>query len=121
MAAIVAIVCSIFGILMVWLSVRANARFQHEETLPLQWLISRSQPLSKTVIRSGPRVFVLGFVPGLAICTLVLIAIGASTLTPRPGQGGILLPSVLFIGGIFVAVYVLHLWLIEQTLQQDMG
>jgi len=121
MAVIVVIVCAIFGILMVGLSVWANARFQHEETLPLQWLISRSQPLSKTVIRSGPRVFVLSFVPGLAICTLVLIAIGASTLTPRPGQEGMLLPSVLFIGGVFVAVYVLHLWLIEQTLRQGRG
>lgn len=121
MAVIVVIACAIFGILMVGLSVRANARFQHEETLPLQWLISRSQPLSKTVIRSGPRVFVLSLVPGLAICTLVLIAIGASTLTPRPGQEGMLLPFVLFIGGVFVAVYVLHLWLIEQTLRQNRG
>lgn len=33
MAVIVVIVCAIFGMLMVGLSVRANARFQHEESL----------------------------------------------------------------------------------------
>lgn len=119
MALIVVVFCAIFGMFMVGLPVRANARFQSEETLPFQWLISRSHPLSKTVIRSGPRIFVLCFVPGFAICTMVLIAIGASALTPRPGQEGMLLPSVFFIGGVFVAVYVLHLWLIEQTLRQD--
>jgi len=115
----VLIVCAIFGAILVGLSVLANARFQHEKILPLQWMISRSQPLSQTVVRTAPRVFVLGFIPSLAICVLVLIAVGAFTLTPRPGQEGMLLPSVLFIGSVFVAAHVLHLWLIERTLRRD--
>lgn len=121
MAVPVVIVCASFGMLMVGLSVWANARFQNEEALPLQSLISRSQPLAQTIIRSGPRAFVLSFVPGIAICTLVLVAIGASMLTPRPRQEGMPLSSMHFICGIFVAVYVLHLWLIEQSLRQNRG
>src|SRR3546814_13146988 len=85
---------------MIVLSVRANTRFRKEQKLPMQWMISRSQPLSSTVIRSAPRVIALGFVPFLGITVLSLFAIGATTLTPRPGQEGMLLPSLIFIGSI---------------------
>jgi uncharacterized membrane protein len=66
-----------------------------------------------------PRIFALSLIPALAIGVLVLITIGAMTLTPRPGQEGVLLPAVIFIGCVFVAVHVLHLWLIKKTLHRN--
>src|SRR3546814_8649231 len=99
MAIIISIILAIvFAVVMIVLSVRANTRFRKEQKLPMQWMISRSQPLSSTVIRSAPRVIALGFVPFLGITVLSLFAIGATTLTPRPGQEGMLLPSLIFIG-----------------------
>jgi hypothetical protein len=117
----VLILSAIFGLIMVGLSIWANARFRQEPRLPMQWMISKSQPLSQTVIRSAPRVFVLSFTPFLAICVLSLVAVGAMTLTPRPGEEGMLLPSVLLIGSVFVAAHVFHLWLIERTLNRNGG
>lgn len=108
-----------FGLTMIGLSIWANARFRREKNLPMQWTISRSEPLSKTVIWSAPRVLALSFSPVLAICVLVLISIGAMTLTPRPGQQGMLLPSLIFIGGVFVGIHVLHLWLIEKAVNRN--
>lgn len=119
MAVVVLIVSLIFGLIMMGLSIRANARFRQEEKLPMQWTISRSRPLSETVIWSAPRILALSFVPALAIGVLVLITIGAMTFTPRHGQEGVLLPAVILIGCVFVAVHVLHLWLIGKTLHRD--
>ena len=63
------------------------------------------------------RILALSLVPALAILVLTLFAIGSMTLTPRPGQEGLLIPSLIFIGGIFLAVQILHLWLIAKTLR----
>lgn len=115
----VLIVSAIFALVMVGLSIRANARFQHEKTLPMQWLISRSKPLSETVTRYAPRIFVLSFTPVLAICTLVLFTIGAMTLTPRPGQEWMMIPVLIFIGGVFVAAHAFHIWMIGKTLGRE--
>ena len=52
-----------------------------------------------------------------SLFVLTLFAIGSITLTPRPGQEGMLIPSLIFIGGIFLAVQILHLWLIAKTLR----
>jgi hypothetical protein len=114
---LVPIACAIFGLMLMALSIRANARFRHEKILPLQWMISRSRPLSQTIVRSAPRLFVLSLTPVLGICVLALVGIGALTLTPRPGQEGLLLPALLFIGSLFVAAHAFHLWLIERTLR----
>ncbi len=85
----------------------------------MQWMMSRSAPLSKTVTRSAPRVFALALIPSIAICVLVLLSLGAMTLTPRPGQEGMLLPSALMLGGVFVAAHIFYLWLVERTLSGD--
>lgn len=115
----VIIVSIIFALIMIGLSVRANARFRQEQKLPMQWIISRSKPLSDTVIWSAPRVLALSFTPFLAICVLALITTVAMALTPRPGQEWMLLPSVIFIGGVFLAAHVFHLWLVEKTLRSN--
>ena len=113
------ILATIFGLTMIGLSIRANARFRDEERLPMQWKISRSEPLSRTVIWSAPRVIALGLTPSLAICTLVLFTVGTMTLTPRPGQEGMVIPSLILVGSGFVAAHVFHLWLIGKTLHRS--
>lgn len=115
----VLIVAIIFGSAMIGLSMRANARFRHEKRLPMQWMISRSEPLSKTVIWSAPRVVALSFTPFLTICMLVLFTIGAMTLTPRPGQEWMVIPVLIFIGGGFVAAHAFHIWMIGKTLNRS--
>ena len=112
----VLIVSAIFALVMIGLSIRANARFRQERKLPMQWRLSRSEPLSNLVNWSAPRVLALSFTPFLAICVLGLFNVTAMTLTPRPGQEGMLLPSPIFIGGAFVAAHVFHLWLIGRSL-----
>src|SRR3546814_711103 len=114
---IVIILAAAIGLTMIVLSVRANSRFRQEQKLPMQWMLSRSRPLSSTVIWSAPRIFALSLIPALAILVLVLFAIGSFTLTPRPGQEGMMIPSLIFIGGIFLAVQILHFRLFSKTLR----
>src|SRR3546814_4627052 len=47
---IVIILAAAIGLTMIVLSVRANSRFRQEQKLPMQWMLSRSRPLSSTVI-----------------------------------------------------------------------
>jgi hypothetical protein len=115
----VLIVSTIFALMMTGLSIGANARFRQNERLPMQWRLSRSSPLSKSVNWSAPRVIALSFTPLLAICALGLISVGAMTLAPRPGQEGMLLPAVMFIGIAFLAAHAVHLWLIEKTVNRN--
>lgn len=114
---IVIILAAAIGLTMIVLSVRANSRFRQERKLPMQWMLSRSRPLSSTVIWSAPRILALSLVPALAIFVLALFAIGSITLTPRPGQEGMMIPTLIFIGGIFLAAQILHLRLIAKTLR----
>lgn len=85
----------------------------------MQWMIAKSVPLSQTVTRSAPRVFALAFIPSLASCVLVLLSVGAMTLTPRSGQEGMLLPTAIFLGGVFVAVHMFYLKLVERTVRRN--
>lgn len=97
------------------LSVRANARFRHEDRLPMQW------SLSGRVNWTAPRVLALSFTPALAVCALtffvVLVAYGKS----RPGHEGEVLPVLLLFGGILIAAHSFHLWLIGRTVRRNGG
>ena len=114
----VLIVSAIFVLMMIGLSIRANARFRQEKTLPMQWWLSRSEPLSRSVNWSAPRVVALSFTTCLAIGVLALFNIAAVTLTPRPGQEWMAIPILIFMGSMFVAAHIFHLWLIEKTLSR---
>ena len=117
----VLIVSTIFALVMIGLSIQANARFRQEKTLPMQWRLSRSEPLSRSVNWSAPRIVALSFTPSLAIGALALFNVAAVTLTPRPGQEGMLFPSLIFIGSVFVAAHAFHLRLIGKTLSRNGG
>lgn len=115
----VLIVASVFGMVMVGLSVRANRRFMNEKRLPMQWSFSRSKSFSDSVNWSAPRILALSFTPILTIGVLILFTIGSMIFTPRPGQEGMVMPSLIFLGSVFVAAHVFHLWLIRKTLHSD--
>lgn len=117
----VLIVSAIFALVMIGLSIRANARFRQEKELPMQWRLSRSQPLSRSVNWSAPRAIALSFTPCLAIGVLGLFNIAVVALTPRPGQEWMAVPILIFMGSVFVAAHVFHLWLIEKTLGHKGG
>lgn len=53
----VLIISAIFALVIIGLSIRANARFRQEEKLPMQWRLSRSEPLTGSVNWSAPHVF----------------------------------------------------------------
>lgn len=117
----VLIISAAFALVLIGLSIRANVAFRHEEVLPMQWRISSAEPLSRTTIWTARRTFALSFTPALAICILVLFNAGAMFLTPRPGQEHMLLPALVFIGSVFVAAHIFHLWMIDKTLRRSGG
>ncbi|MEG8223991.1 hypothetical protein OSJ57_25880 [Sphingomonas sp. HH69] len=59
----VLIVSAIVALVMIGLSIRANVRFRQEKKLPMQWRLSRSEPLASSVNWSAPRVLALSFTP----------------------------------------------------------
>lgn len=83
----------------------------------MQWLLSGSEPLSKTIVWSAPRPVALGFIPCLAVCSLTLFTVASMTLKARPGQEGYLIPILLIVGCVFVEGQRLHLLMITKTLR----
>jgi len=92
---------------------RANARLQGEDRLPMQWL------LPDEVILSAPRPFALAFVPALAFMSFAGLAVLSFYTRPRPGQEGMVIPSMIAIGLLFLAVQRFHLWMIERTIRRS--
>lgn len=112
---IVPVIAVAFAAIMIGLSVRANSRFRDDERLPMQWSISGS------VNWTAPRIIALSFTPALAIGVLIFFVIGSVTMQPRPGQEGAAIPTLLGLGGCFIAAHVFHLWLIGGTLRRNGG
>lgn len=92
---------------------RANARLQSEDRLPMQWL------LPDEVIWSAPRPIALAFVPSLALVTFAGLAVLCLYTRPRPGQEGMVIPSMIAIGLVFLGVQLFHLWMIERTIRRN--
>jgi hypothetical protein len=90
----------------------ANSRFRDEARLPMQWW------LTGEVTWSAPRPFALAFVPALGAATLAIFAMAAAKVQPRPGQEGLVVPAFVGLGTLFVAVQLLHLWLVEKALSR---
>jgi hypothetical protein len=47
--------------------------------------------------------------------------VGLMTMQPRPGQEGEVVSTLVGLGGCFIAVHLLHLWLISRTLRRNRG
>jgi hypothetical protein len=75
--------------------------------------------LAGDVTWSAPRALVLAFVPALAIGILMINAVLAMKLQPRPGQKDMVLPTFIGVGIVSVVIELLHFWFIEKTLHRD--
>lgn len=109
----VPVIATMFGLLLIGMSIVANARFRREDRLPMQWSVSGS------VNWSAPRVPALMFTPALAICVLTLFVVGAMNVAPRPGQEGMVVPALAGLGSAFVVAHLFHLWLIAKALRRN--
>lgn len=101
--------------ILVRMSFLADGRFRDQRRLPMQWF------LDGRVTWTAPRRFALAFIPGLAIPIIWATVALTIFVSPRPGQEGFEIPVTLFMGGIFVAVHFLHLWLIDKHLKRNGG
>jgi hypothetical protein len=103
----------IFAALLTGLSVRANARFRRHERLPMQW------SLAGTVNWTAPRVLALSLIPALGVGLLTFITLLNLNVRPRAGQEGMVIPVTILMGATFVAVQLLHFWMIDKTLKRN--
>jgi hypothetical protein len=110
-------VTAIIGVLFFFglcgVAYRANARVQSEYRSPMQWL------LPDEVIWSAPRRIALAFVPALALVSFAGLAVLSLYARPRPSQEGMLIPSMIAIGLVFLAIQIFHLRMIERTIYRD--
>ncbi|MCC2980873.1 hypothetical protein [Sphingomonas sp. IC4-52] len=109
---IMIIIAMVYGAAMLVVAWRANARFRREERLPMQWL------LNGDVTWSAPRRMALAFMPALSIPMLAALIWLFLNVAPRPGQEHLVFPVFVGIGALFVAIQLLHVWLIDRTLRR---
>ena len=102
-----------FSLALCGFALSANKRLRNEDRLPMQWL------LSGEVTWSAPRLMALALIPALAISVFVSFIVLSLNVRPRPGQEGLVLPTFIAIGITFIAIQLLHLWLIEKTLRRN--
>lgn len=103
----------LFGLVIAVVALRANVRFRRQDRLPMQWL------LTGEVTWSAPRPVALALIPALALCTFAGLLVVLFNTLPRPGQEGMVIPSLIAIGTLFLAIQLFHLWLIEKTLRRN--
>jgi hypothetical protein len=107
------VIFGFFGLILSGLALQANTRLRSEVRLPMQWW------LDGEVTWSAPRHIALAFIPALALVTFASLIFISFSIQPRPGQEGMVLPAFGGIGILFVAVQLLHLWLIHKTLHRN--
>lgn len=99
----------IFAFIFAGLSMRANTRYRCHKRLPMQW------SLAGTVNWSAPRILALSLIPGLGIGLLMFVTLLNLNVMPRAGQEDMVLPVTILIGVTFIAVQLLHFWMIDKT------
>lgn len=109
------IVAAIFVIIVCVLAFRANRRFHDENRLPMQW------GFTGEVTWSAPRRLALAFMPMLAVVVLGFFTVMSLNVPPRPGQEGLVFPTLVGTGATLVVVQLLHFWLIAKTLGRKLG
>ncbi|PSO09712.1 MULTISPECIES: hypothetical protein [unclassified Sphingobium] len=109
----VLIVSTIFVLVICLLAYRADARFQNEARLPMQW------GFTGQVNWSAPRRLALAFMPVLAFALLGFFAFMSINVPPRAGQEGLVFPILVVMGGSLVGAQLFHFWLIERTIRRN--
>ena len=107
------LIAAFFVLILGGLALWANSRFRGEDRLPMQWWFTGE------VTWSAPRPLALAFIPALAVCAFAAYALLAAKVPPRPGQESMMFPAFIGLGAMFVAVQLLHLWLVEKTLRRN--
>lgn len=105
----------LFSLAMAAVALWSNARLRGEARLPMQWGFNRQ------VTWSAPRPIALAFIPVLACSMFAAVVALSLNVPPRPGQEAMVLPTFIGIGVTFVAVQLLHLWLIGRALRRGDG
>ena len=103
----------LFSLAYCGFALRANIRLRDRNRLPMQWWFNGE------VTWSAPRTVALAFVPVLAISVFVSLIVLSLNVKPRPGQEGMALPTLVGMGFMFLAIQLLHLWLIKKTLPRN--
>jgi hypothetical protein len=106
-------VALLFGIAFAGIALKANVHFRGEKRLPMQWWVTGE------VVWSAPRVFALAFIPAIAMCAFGAYVGTALNVPPSAEQEGMVLPSLLGLGVIFLGTQVFHLWMVEKTLRRN--
>lgn len=109
----IALIGIVFGLVLCDVALRANARFQSEDRLPMQWW------LDGQVTWTAPRPIALAFIPALSIFMLVGFGVLLSYTRPRPGHEGLVIPSLIALGLTFLAAQLFHLWMVERTIRRN--
>lgn len=107
------IIAVLFALALCGLARLANARFRHEDRLPMQWW------LGGNVTWSAPRPVALALIPTLAFSVLVSFVVLSLNMQPRPGEEGMVVPTLIAIGALFVLIQLLHFWMIDKTLSKN--
>ncbi|MFD1951952.1 hypothetical protein ACFSGX_14355 [Sphingomonas arantia] len=105
----------VFGLVLCGVALRAEARFRSEDRLPMQWW------LDGEVTWSVPRWMALTFIPALSILTLGSVGVLLASTGPRPGQEGMVIPSFIALGMVFLAAQFFHLWMVAKTVRRNGG
>jgi hypothetical protein len=103
----------IAAMVLIGMSLRANARFREETRLPMQWSVKGS------VNWTAPRRLALAITPAFAICILAAAVVSTLTLEPRRGQEGFEVPVIVVLALAFIGAHGLHLWLIGKALKRN--
>lgn len=102
-----------FALVLCGIALRANASFRDEDRLPMQW------GLDGEVTWSAPRRIALAFIPAFSILTLLGLTVLLSSARPRPGQEGLVIPSLIAVGMIFLGAQLFHLWMVAKTVRRN--
>jgi uncharacterized BrkB/YihY/UPF0761 family membrane protein len=107
------VISLLFVLVSCGIALLANARFRDEDRLPMQWW------LDGEVTWSAPRRMALAFIPALGLLLFASVAVLFLYTTPRPRQEGLVIPSMLAAGILFLAAQLFHLWMVERTVQRS--
>ena len=103
----------VFSLALCGIACWADARFRAEERLPMQWWVDGR------VTWSAPRRIAVAFIPGLSTSMLVGLGVLLSYGRPRPGQEGLVIPSIIALGLIFLGAPLFHLWMVDRTIRRS--
>ena len=107
------VIALLFSSALCGLALRANGRFQSEKRLPMQWWFTGD------VTWYAPRPIAVALIPVLGLSIIMSLIVLSRYGRVRPGQEGLVLPTLVGIGIMFLAMQLLHLWLVEKTLQRN--